>query len=865
MESGLLKGLALIVRQIVLRHTTRRPLRTILTISGIATGVALLVTILVINASLLSAVDTSIRTLAGSARIEVAAANQTGLEQSIVSELRNIPGVEEAIPLIRVAARISGERGETRAFVLGITPDIFALFPRDLGELSQIEIRGGFGPNDNGILASGRLAERLRIRPGSRVTIETAKGESSAPITGSISGGSVDLVNGGIVAVTSLKNAQDLFGKEGRVDSVFLTTKSGFSESGIESAIEEQFGRSVIVGPPGQRARGFERAFESIATLTFLAATVSLFVSLFVVYNTMWMSFVERRRQISIALAIGATRRQIVLSFLTEAALLGIVASLAGLAGGLLFARLVITRALTDYMVIPIAEGGSVTVDGQHLLLGAGSGVLISVLGAFIPARRVMSVAPIESLRPAAPYEAGGLGPTRGRRTLLTGLAAIGLGMIALPLFPHVANPLWLVLSSLMAWLVGLTLLLPWIVSSALHLLRPLLSKSFKVLGRLSVDNLLKNPRRTALTVGALLLALAMVIGVGSAFGSYKAQFARSIALWFGAPLYVETASFRGITSDQPLSGALAQRLEEIDGVSAVYARRHPTLNVLGEQVVFYAVQLEEAEGRDPTTKLSGTGGLEGSLVAALSRDELVISRSMADRRQLSVGDSIPLATARGLRNFRIGGLFDDLAPFDTAYIRYSTYGDLWLDETADRFAIVPDENADVMAVKKRLSLFLKSRDIPARVLTTDQLVGNLLGTVEGLLALASGIQAAALVIAALIIMNTVFIAVLQRRWEFGLQQAIGMSKRQLVRMVLLEAGTIGLIGGACAAVLGSIVGILMLQSMEARFAWHIPFEASLLQFAWPVFVGIAGAILAALYPTRLAARVSIVECLRFE
>src|SRR5205807_709973 len=233
-------------------------------------------------------------------------------------------------------------------------------------------------------------------------------------------------------------------------------TRAGASVEGIKAAIRRRLKGAGLVGAPGDRTRGFEQTFAALASLGSLAGIVSLFVALFVVYNSMSMSFAERRRETSMAMALGAGRRQVFRALLAEAALLGTLASFGGAVAGIVLAKLLVGRALAAYRVFPITAGGSVHIDPVL--------ILIAVVG-------------------------------------------------------------------------GITLLLPSIVSVATRAIRPLMMR-FGTLGRLAADGQERNPGRTVLTVGALLVTSALVIGVGAALGSYNHRFSTLAYDWFGAPLY---------------------------------------------------------------------------------------------------------------------------------------------------------------------------------------------------------------------------------------------------------------------------------------------------------------------------------------
>jgi putative ABC transport system permease protein len=195
----------------------------------------------------------------------------------------------------------------------------------------------------------------------------------------------------------------------------------------------------------------------------------------------------------------------------------------------------------------------------------------------------------------------------------------------------------------------------------------------------------------------------------------------------------------------------------------------------------------------------------------------------------------------------------------------YETYARLWSDDKADEFGILLNEGASMATVKSRIQDVVKSQGVAADVYEKDELVGRILEIVEGSLSLGQSIQLAAVIVAALTIANTMFTAVLERRWEMGLQRAVGMGARQLRRSVLLEAASIGVIGGVGGAILGTITGYLFTQVMELQFSWRIAFVVPGVQIVLAIAGGAVIAMLAGAVPSRSAARAPIIECLRYE
>ncbi|MDQ3986164.1 MAG: ABC transporter permease [Actinomycetota bacterium] len=847
-----------------LRHLRARKVRVALTVSGVGAGVALVFSIGLINDTLVSAVRSSSRALGGAAEIEVAATDLTGLPATTTQRLIDVEGVQDTIPVVRTVSRTSVDGRALEVLYLGVTPDFASLFPKRLGEFTDFEVSGGLGALTGGAILSETVADELNASVGKPVTVQTPRGPRAVEVAGLVSGGALEVVNGGDFAVMWLPAAQSLFDKADRVDSIYIVTDPDVPVASVEDALADELDGAALIGPPGERAEVFERTFSTLAFLSSMAGLVALFVAVFVVYNTMSMTTSERRTEISLALALGASRRQVFASYLGEAAFLGAIASIGGGLAGLALAQVLVNSAIEGYrFVLPETTNGMLSVEPETLAVAVASGVAVSVLGAFVPVRRVLSVAPIEFLRPQAPFE---LGEREVHRGLTTILFVAGLIVTTALVTGFVATDLtWLGMASIGTALATTTFFLPLAVPVGIAIIRPFLHRIFSTEGRLAADALAKNVRRTTMTVAALLLSLGMVVGVGSAIESLNAQVDRSAHGWFGAPLYVSASSYTGFASDQPLPGDLEGELEKVDGVAHVYPGRYSFVNVGGEQAVVYALSVAEAAEDGSTDVLSAPGTDQDEFLRDMSAGGVVVSRFTARRLGLEEGDRLSLPTPSGRHSFPVMGGYDDLVPFDSMYMEYRTYLRYWKDEKADRFAVLPAEGVSHSALIDRLERVLASGDVPADVQTRAEVIGQVQDLSAGLISIARGIQLAALVVAALTIANTMFMAVLERRWEFGLQRAVGMGRSQLGRAVVVEASGIGALGAGGGVLLGILFGGLMLMMMEQQFQWRIPFTPQWLLMAGAVAGGIGLAAAASLYPRRLATSLPIVECLRYE
>lgn len=856
-----MRSLLALAWRVNVRHFAARRLRAALTVAGVAGGVALVFSITAINSTLFTTVRSSIRDVAGAAEIEVSGPGPNSLQARLQTTIAGVEGVQHAVPVLRVTVPMRGPSGATRVMVLGVTPDFARLFPAD-GPAADLS--GGFGAG-TGVVLSHDVSRAIGVDRGGSVRVQTPSGPHDLEVTGTLSGAGLRAVNGGHVGAMFLLAAQTLFERSGRVDSFYIVTDEEALRDDVADRISEVVPSGIDVGSPALRARSFDDTLQSVTALTSLAAIVALFVAVFVVYNTVSVSLAERRRDIAMALSLGATRRQLATAFGVEAVLLGLVAASAGIAIGFAIASVLLEAATSGYEVLlPVGNVGALVVTPAQLALSLGAGTVVSIAGSAVPIRKLLEVSPVEALRPSGALPSPDRAGAGSARTALAGvlmLVVVAVGIVGVDF-----EFSWSVaVVTLLPTMLGVTLLLPWAVRLALVVLGPAVRLA-GVVGRLAADALQRNLRRTTLTVGALVMTSALVIGVAAALGSMKEEVRRRTRVWFFAPLYVTAESYTGFTSDQPLQRSLRRSLESVAGVAHALPQRYGVGEVGGEQTVMYGVSTDEARTLGVVDLFPAHVRAYWDEVLSEMRDDTVaISHYTAEAVGARPGDELTLATPRGERKLEVVSLFDDLAPFNTLYIDLDTYARLWNDRNVDRFSIFPDPGSDVGDVKVALEEKLQATGAPAKVQTSQQVGGEILEIVEGTWSLARAVQLAAMLIAALTIANTMLIAVLERRWEFGLQRAVGMSLSQLGRAVVLEAAVIGVIGAAGATILGILLGLAMTQLMEVQFSWTIPFTVPVATIAAVAAGATAISVGAALYPRAVALRAPIIESLRYE
>jgi putative ABC transport system permease protein len=850
-----------VFRLVNLRQLTRRRRRAALTLLGIAAAVSLVVAITVVNAAVRGTVRETAVGLAGDAQLEARPFGAASLAPAALRRAGEAPSVGTAVPTTQQVTLMRHGGNATRVLVAGLPPSVATLFPHGFGAATEAVVH----PAPGTVVLSPHLAETLDAQAGDAVTVATSQGTRRLFVGAVLPGGPLSSVNGGDLALTGLAASQQLFGRPGKVDRLYLTVAGGRPVEAVRSELRRALYGKALVGDPGAAAAPYEHTFDGIATTTQQIRAVALLVALFLVLNTMAMSLAERRADLALLVTGGTQPLPIVVAFVAEAALVGLAGGALGTLAGFLLAHQLVAQAAGVYeSVLPITSAEAVQLTARQALLGVLSGAGVAMAGAAFVARRVVRLTPIEALAPAAPYEVSAR--RRGPRTgwlALGGGAATACAALVVAFAPVGSHPELLGLA-LMLTLAGALLLLPFMVDALSAASRRAWPRLLGLRGRMAADGLVRAPGRTTIAAGALGLTIALVVASASGLGSFRHEVKRAARTWYAAPLYVRANGEGLLASDQPLPVALRRRLAALEGVRAAYPIRAALIERRGRQVAILAFPIAQAARHGD--QLTGDVPVsDRRLVAAVGDGGVVASRLTARRNELATGDVVHVTVAGNDRRFRVGGLFNDLASTDAVYMEHRVYARLSEDEDADRFALMLDRGADRDAVAARVQRFLDANGLPGTVVTDTQMERYVLDLVEGLFSLAGGAQLAALLIAAMVVLNTMLTVTFERRRELALQRMLGMTGRQQASTVVLEAVAMSAVGAALAVLLGLVLGALMTIGIENQLAWHVGFHPAVGATIVATLVAIAIGAAAACYPSWLATRPPLMELLRAE
>jgi putative ABC transport system permease protein len=710
--------------------------------------------------------------------------------------------------------------------------------------VSPVVLTAGRGPERAGEIAldTGAVAKTGYV-VGDTVRLLTAGPRITVRLVGVFRYGDSGGLAGATVTAFDTGTAQKLFGAPGQFTGASVGAESGVGNDVLRDRIALVVGDRFDVKTQKQQAHDLAAALSQtlqfINVFLLVFAGVALFVGTFIILNTFAMLVAQRLKELALLRALGASRGQVTRSVLTEALILGVIGSSAGLVAGFGIAGAL--RALFGKFGLTI--DGSLVFGVRTVIWSYAVGVLVTLLAAYLPARRAARIPPV-----AAMIDDFGTSERSLRRRTVVGLAltigAIGALLVSRLTTDGNTAATW-VGAGTVSLVLGAIALSPVLAGPFLRTVGAALPAIWGRTGRLARDNALRNPRRTAATASALMVGLALVTGF-SIIGSSANASVNTVTDQRLHANYVVSTSV-----GQPFTPEVAARVARVHGVSAVMQQRVGTALVDGARVSLTAV---DADVLARTIELDYSAGS----AAALANGGLLVDRTTAEAHRWAVGDTTDVLLPNGKHlDVRIGGVYQPdriVGSYVVALSAYEAAGGPSLD---DYVFVDVATGADRVAVRAALEKVVAAYPV---VTLKDQgeFKAQLRGGIDQLMFLLNALLGLSVLIAALGIVNTLALAVIERTREIGLLRAIGLSRRQLRKTVVLEAVVMSVFGALLGIVLGIVFGVSLTHALAGQGISVLAVPVLRLT----LFLGIAAAIgfLAALWPARRASRLPVLD-----
>ncbi len=842
------------------RYLLRHTWQLVLAVLGIALGVAVVVAIDVANGSAQRAFELSSDAIVGRATHQIVGMSGE-VPQGLYRQLRVDRGVRNLAPVVQGDFTVSGVDGRVFS-ILGIDPFAESSFRSYLGntlgpefELTRfLLVRGA-------VLLEKTTANDLGLRIGDTLSAEAGNKTTQFELIGYLQAED-DVTRDAIseIAVVDISTAQEVLGLGAvltRIDLIVDDDEAAQSVLGpIRSALPENVEiqeASATRDTADQMTRAFRLNLQALSLL-------ALFCGTFLIYNTMTFAVVQRRQLLAVLRAIGTTRRQILLLIVAEALFLGLVGTLIGQAAGIALGKSLVglvTQTINDlYYVVSVR---SVAIEPFTLAKGFVVGIGATLVAALAPAIEATSTPPRRALE-TVELEA------RVHRAVpaatILGLVLLAIGVTLLLTSGQKLVPAFI---GLFAFLMGAASLTPIFTLGLMTATTPIAGRLFGQLGRLATRGVSAMLSRTGIAVAALMMALAVTVGVDLMIRSFRTTVENWLEYSLPADLYVSSfvSPARRFSGGPTFESDLFETLDRIPGVVAANALRHFQATVDGTPARAMAMEVAP-ESRSAFSFVEVDSDEAWSLLDA--GEGIIVSESLAYRRGLNRGDPVVFDTPSGPTTLIVAGIFYDYSSEQgVLMLSRELYRDLWTDDRLTAISLHIADDVDTRQTRAEI-LDRLGDQTTAKVVSNQELRDQSMRVFDRTFRITAVLRALAVIVAFVGVLSSLMALQLERSREQGVLLAQGMTPGQLWRLISQQTGLMGLTAGLLSVPVGVAIAVIMVTVINRRsFGWTLELLIVPATLVQAVAVGVVAALLAGLYPAWRMSRTSPAEALRSE
>ncbi|HVT42939.1 MAG TPA: FtsX-like permease family protein [Thermoanaerobaculia bacterium] len=877
-----LRGFLTILKALVLRPLLRERGRSLLTIAGIAVGVAVLVAIQLANSSALRAFGESVDAIAGRANFQIVA-DAAPLDEELLAGLQPLwrLGVRFA-PVIDVDGLLERSGIPIRILAVDLLSDLHFRDYRYASVLTTRTADGGAGGTtgqkrttggaaeiaayldlfrDDSIVLPETFAGQQRLGLGDSLRLNVLGQRRTFVIRGLLQPIGPATAFDGSLAVLDIATAQSSFGMEGKISRIDLM---------VPAAVEEEAKALLAeVMPPGARLERPSRRNERVgrmlrafrANLIALAA-VALVVGVFLVYNTVLISILRRRDQVGVAKTLGATPRQIFAAFLIEGAVFGATGSAAGVAlgYGLAWSTLDIIGRTVNALYVTTAPR-EIELGMGLVAVAMAAGIVVSLLASIQPALEAAAVSPNTMIRSGMHQR---IGRERRRRFTVVALLLFALAWVASLFPPALGLPIGGYVSVLLV-IAGFSLLAPFVIVTLSAVMASPLRSAAGVTGKLAAVSLPASLRRVAVAAAALSIAIGMMVAVSLMIGSFR----ETVRIWVDqtvkSDLWIRPS--HGL-SNAPIAvfpDEISEDLRRMDMIAAFDRFRGRDLVFRDSLITVGSGDFDVAMSHGELPMVAPRSARR-ALEDAVRLEGVVVSESFAIKYRVASGDAIELPVAGGTRRFPVTGIYRDysndrgVVAMDRSLFETS-YGD----SSINTIAVFLRQGVDPESARREIERVLGPK-YGAFAFTNVAIRAEVMRIFDQTFLITRALLAIALIVAVLGIVNTLAALILERRREIAILEVLGMSSGQVRLMLVLESAILGAASSIIGLASGLVLSLILIHVINKQsFGWTIAFDPPVALIAMSLLATFVATILSGLIPARLASRLRLALALKSE
>ncbi len=858
-----------LVKHISLRRIRLQKVHTLMTISGICLGVAAIISIGIVNKSVLRSFEDSINRVTGRAALQVTAA-ASGFPESVIDRVQNVPGVEYAVPVIDTQGILVGAK-EPSLMILGVD----VLQDGNIRDYKLSEENADipdpllFLARPDSIILTKELAEREGIKIDQTIEVQTVRGIRTFRVRGLLNPEGPARTMGGNIAIMDYPAAQMAFGKEGRIDRIDVSLLGGEDLETVRDRIKKAVPEGYNVVTPEGRTRQVELLVSNFQKNINLISFIAVFVGMYLIYNAVSISVVQRRKEIGILRALGTTRKEIISLFLGETFVLAIIGSAIGVGVGIFFARSAmgaVTDAVSElYVRTSVTE---IAISWPNLVIGFVTGIIASLGAALFPAVTSTRISPISAIR-SVPYSDDGF--LSHAKLRLTSLLFVSCALVLLFLYTTFPSSRLLhttttMFTATILLLLGISLAMPTVLQVFLVFFRYALSSRVGAAGRLAGLNLQKNIGRNSVAAAAIFYGISVFVSSAGIIYSTKTSVIEWIDSYVRGDIIVTSGHPVASTGAQniPMPVEMWKAIEKVPGVLSADPFRKIWVDYRARRILLLALDVPRRMEYSPFLTARGTRADMKRLLP--SGDYIAMNEALSRQEHLKPGDTIMLPTPQGPVAFAIAVINVDYSSDSGSILMdIHTYQRYWKEYLADSFSVKVKPGESVQTVRDELvSRFGKDRKLFA--LPSKEFRDEIRKIIDQGFAVNHAVNAITLLIAGLGIIVTLLASVLERTREIGILRSIGMLRGQVSGVVVVESILLGIIGGSLGACAGMIIGWMSLEGfLRGDYGASLRYHVDFVSIGWALVLSMLLAVLAGLYPARRAAKTNIVEALSYE
>jgi putative ABC transport system permease protein len=780
--------------------------------------------------------------------------------ESMLARVRAVSSVDAATGSVvdQSATKIIGSNGKAidtqgaPSFGFGIdsSPELSRFNP-----LNILEGRWPSGPNE--VVIDANTADEQHFKVGHTIKIATLEPVQRFKLIGIARYGTVQSLGSATFAVFDIPTAQKLLHRQGELDGISVAAKEGTTPEQLASDLRRQLPPTVEVKTGAEEAA---KASEDVSDFTkiiryFLLAfgAIALFVGAFVIFNTLSITVAQRTREFATLRTIGGSRRQLLVSVIIEALVIGIVASVLGLLLGFALARGI--NALFVALDADLPSTAQVYAP-RTFIVAILIGVVVTLVAGLAPAVRATRVPPIAAVREGAELPRGRLAPYV---PYIAGvIVAIALLLLGYAMFADSLDTgprLISIALGVLGLFVGVAMLSRLAVPPVARAVGYPSARVGGVAGSLARGNALRNPGRTAATAAALMIGLALVTFIAVLSAGMKRSNRDAIEAQVVADYVVTSQNgfepFVAAAGDAASRSTAAQQSTSVRSDLAKFAGKSGYLTGIEPGAIASAYRFDWKDGSD-------------AVLGQLGTDGAIIDKDFADDKDLSVGDRFPLLVPSGERRVLVVRGIYEPPPFypllGNVSIAKSTFDTLY-ERPRNQFTFVNVAGDPTDATQKELEQALA--DFPdAKVQTREAWIKDQDKDFNQFLIMLYVLLALSVIVSLFGMVNTLVLSVFERTRELGMLRAVGMTRRQTRRMIRHESVITALIGAALGLPLGIFLAALVTRALSQ---FDVQYALPWGQLVVFVIVAIVAGVLAAIIPARRAARLRVLEALQYE